>query len=251
LGYKENNEGLRRLFSRKIPEGIIKPKAMRILVVEDEQSVANFLKSSLEAECFAVDVAEDGETGSFLARTNEYDAIILDNVLPKKNGREVCREVRERGKSTPIIMLSAKSEVADKVDLLDGGADDYLTKPFSFVELIARLKALFRRPRKIQGDILRVGNLDLDVRTHRVRRGEKEVYLTRKELMLLEYLMRNKGTVVSRSMIMEHVWDIHADPFSNTIESHIFSLRKKIDGAGEGKLIHTIPGRGYKLSVEK
>jgi two-component system copper resistance phosphate regulon response regulator CusR len=222
---------------------------MRILVVEDEKSISDFLKTSLEEECFVVDVASDGEEGSFLARTNDYDLVILDNVLPKKSGKEVCQDLRGRGRLTPIIMLSAKAEVSDKVDLLDTGADDYLAKPFSFIELKSRIKALLRRPRNVEGSVLKVDDLEVDTREHSVKRAGKEVYLTRKELMLLEFLMRNKGAVVSRSAIMEHVWDIHADPFSNTIESHIFSLRKKIGGAGGKKLIHTIPGRGYKLSA--
>jgi DNA-binding response OmpR family regulator len=220
---------------------------MRILIIEDEKSIADFLQYSLETDCFVVDRAEDGETGSFLARTNEYDLIILDNVLPRKNGRDICQEIREKGKFVPILMLSAQMETDTKVELLNCGADDYLTKPFVLPELLARVRALLRRPKEVTSDVLRFEDVVFDTRKHTVRRGDKEIYLTRKELILLEYLMRNPGVALSRSMIMEHVWDMHADPFSNTVDSHIFSLRKKIETPGKKKLIYTIPGRGYRL----
>jgi DNA-binding response OmpR family regulator len=223
---------------------------MRILLVEDEKDIIKFLKLSLESECFVVDVAEDGEKGSYLARTNDYDLIILDNILPKKQGLEVCKEIREEGKNSLILMLSVKSDVATKVDLLNAGADDYLTKPFSLEELLARMRALVRRPKQIESEILQIDNLILDTKRHLVKRKDKEIYLTRKSFMLLEYLMRNQGLVLSRGMIMEHVWDMNADPFSNTIESHILSLRKKIDFGKNKKLIHTVPGRGYKIDVK-
>lgn len=220
---------------------------MRILVVEDQFEISNFLKLSLEAECFSVDVASDGEQGSSLGRTNDYDAIILDNLMPKKSGLEVCQEIRKKGKTTPILVLSVKSDVSTKVQLLDAGADDYLSKPFSLEELLARVRALLRRPEQIKGDLLKVNDVVLDSKKQTVRVGDKEVYLTRKEFMLLEYLMRNQGTVLSRGMIMEHVWDMSADPFSNTIESHILSLRRKIDIGKREKLIQTVSGRGYKV----
>ncbi len=220
---------------------------MRLLIVEDEKKISDFLRVGLEAESFAVDVADDGERGSYLARVNDYDAIILDNILPKKTGMEVCEEIRKNGFSTPILILSVKSETATKVDLLNAGADDYLIKPFSLQELLARLRALMRRPRQIKGDVLTIGDLILDTKKQSVGRAKREIYLTRKEFSLLEYLMRNPGTVLSRGMMMEHVWDMSADPFSNTIESHILSLRKKINGKGEKKLITTVPGRGYKI----
>lgn len=223
---------------------------MRILVVEDSKEISDLLKTALKSEGFAVDVAEDGERGSFLARTNEYDVIVLDNVLPKKNGIEVCKEIREKGKTTPIIVLSIRSETTTKVDLLNAGADDYLIKPFSFEELFARIRALLRRPKRIEGEILKIGGLSLDTKRHVVRRNRKELYLTRKEFMLLEYLMKNRGIVLSRGMIMEHVWDMSADPFSNTIEAHILSLRRKVDADGKRKLIHTVPGRGYKIDLQ-
>lgn len=221
---------------------------MRILVIEDEQSIADLLQKALEAECFAVDIASDGEKGAYLAKINEYDAIVLDYKLPKKDGKEVVKELRDKGKTVPIIVLTVRGETADKIDLLNAGADDYLTKPFSLEELLARIRAIIRRPQAIKGDVLRLDDLELDGKAHTVRRGDKNIYLTRKEFMLLEYLMRYQGAVLSRGMIMEHVWDMNADPFSNTIESHITSLRKKVDFKNK-KLIHTFPGRGYKIEA--
>lgn len=224
---------------------------MRILIIEDEKDINNFIKVSLEGECFAVDSADDGETGSYLARTNDYDIIILDNMLPKKSGIEIIKELRKEGKAVPVIMLSVRSEATTKVDLLNAGADDYITKPFSFQELLARIRALLRRPKIIEKETMSVDDLIVDYSKHKVRRGKEELYLTKKEFMLLEYLMRNKGIVLSRGMILEHVWDMNADPFSNTVESHILNLRKKIDMPGKNKLIHTIPGRGYKIELQK
>lgn len=221
---------------------------MKILVIEDEKGIREFLKLGLESEYFAVDTAEDGETGSTLARSNNYDLIILDNVLPKKLGLEICKEIRSRQKTVPIIILSVLSETTKKVDLLTSGADDYLTKPFSFEELLARIRALLRRPQELKGEILQIDNLTLDTIQHLVKCDEKEIYLTRKEFELLEYLMRNQEKVLSRGMIMEHVWDMNADPFSNTIETHILNLRRKIDRNGKNKLIHTLPGSGYRMS---
>lgn len=220
---------------------------MRVLVVEDEREIVNFLKKSLEAELFAVDVAEDGEKAIALARTTNYDLIILDNVLPKKTGLEVCRAVRQSKKDVPILVLSVNSETTTKVELLNAGADDYLSKPFSLDELIARIRALLRRPTKTEKEALEIDDLILDTKRGTVTRGKKEIHLTRKEFMLLEYLLRNRGIVVSRGMILEHVWDMHADPFSNTIESHITSLRRKIDAKRKAGLIRTVTGRGYKI----
>jgi DNA-binding response OmpR family regulator len=222
---------------------------MKILVIEDEKEIRGTLKKNLEAECFAVDTASDGEMGLNMAKKSDYDLIVLDNLLPKKDGMQVCREVRAAGNHTPIVMLSVKSETATKVELLNAGADDYLSKPFSFEELLARVHALFRRPKGILNEIITVGDLSLDSSKHSVKRGNKVVYLTRKEFMLLEYLMRNVGSVLSRGMIMEHVWDMNADPFSNTIESHILSLRRKIENKANPSMIRTIPGRGYQLLV--
>ncbi len=221
--------------------------AMRILVVEDEKKISEFLKASLKAEAFAVDVVEDGEEGSYLARTSDYDLAILDIMLPKKSGMEILKEVRACGKTMPILVLSVKSEIISKVDLLNAGADDYLIKPFSFDELLARVRALLRRPKDMCGDILSTDDLILNVRSHSVAREGQGIHLTLKEFMLLEFLLRNKGNAVSRGMIMEHVWDMNADPFSNTIESHILSLRRKINFPGKIKLIQTVPGIGYKI----
>lgn len=220
---------------------------MKILVIEDEKKIREFLKSCLEAECFAVDVAEDGEEGSYMARTNEYDIIILDNFLPKKSGMEICIELRSEGNKVPIIILSVKQETVTKVDLLNAGADDYITKPFSFEELTARIRALLRRPAQIKDETITIDDLVIDTNRHTVMRGNKEIDMTRKEFMLIEYMARNKGTVLSRGMIMEHVWDMQSDPFSNTIETHILCLRRKIEKKGKKKLIHTIAGRGYKM----
>lgn len=223
---------------------------MRILLVEDEQQIANFLKMSLEAEYFTVDVTEDGEKGSFLARTSDYDLLVLDNVLPGKSGLEITREVRAAGRTMPIIILSVKNEPATKVNFLNAGADDYLSKPFSLQELIARIRALLRRAEHIETATLTVDDLVLDTAKHRVRRGEREVALKPKEYALLEYLMRNKEVVLTRGMILEHVWDMTVDPFSNTIESHIRMLRKKIEASGERKIIHTIMKVGYMIGVD-
>ena len=223
---------------------------MRILVVEDEKEIRNFLKKSLEAECYAVDTADDGEKGLDFARNNKYDLLLLDNIMPERTGKEMCEILRKEGRNVPILMLSVKSEATTKVDLLNAGADDYLTKPFSIDELSARIKALLRRPNKIEQEIYKLDDLTLDVSRHAAKRADKEIYLARKEFALLSYLMQNKGVVLSRSMIMEHVWDMSADPFSNTIESHIVSLRKKIDIPGKKKLIHTIQGRGYKIDTK-
>lgn len=223
---------------------------MRLLIIEDEKKIVDLLKACLEAELFVVDIAEDGERGAFLALTNDYDLIILDNVLPKKTGLEVCEEIRKKGKIVPILILSVKSETDMKVKLLNAGADDYLIKPFSLEELLARIRALLRRPKQIESEVLKIDDLTLDTKRHIVKRDKEEIYLTRKEFMLLEYLMKNEGIVLSRGMIMEHVWDINADPFSNTIESHILSVRRKIDFKDNKKLIHTVPGRGYKINVK-
>lgn len=220
---------------------------MKILLVEDDEFISKVLKNGLETELFAVDVATDGEEGSSMARSNDYDLIILDVSLPKKNGQEVLADIRAKGKTVPVLILSIELETDLKVKLLDGGADDYLNKPFSFKELMARIRALLRRPNKIEAEVLSVDDLKLNTKTHVVARGGKEIHLTRKEFMLLELLMHYKGDVLSRGMINEHVWDNEADPFSKTIESHILSLRRKISINGKNKLIETVSGRGYKI----
>lgn len=222
---------------------------MRALIIEDEEAVRQMLAENLRSQCFAVDTASDGIEGSYLARTNTYDIIILDNMLPEKSGITVCQEIRRVGLTVPILILSALSDTWRKVDLLNSGADDYMIKPFSIDELMARIRALMRRPSQLEGDTLAIDDLTLNTKQQSVKRGGIGIYLTRKEFMLLEYLLRNKGHVLSRGMIMEHVWDMTNDPFSNTIESHILSLRKKVDTRPERKLIYTVSGRGYKIDT--
>ncbi len=224
---------------------------MRILVIEDEPDLQLLLKSNLENQGFFVDVASGGDKGSFLGRTNEYDVILLDYVLPGKKGDVICREIRAAGKTCPIIVVSVRGAVPEKIELLNMGADDYITKPFVFDELLARIHAMLRRPSNWQESILTIDNLVLDPLKYRVTRDDKYIQLTRKEFALLEYLMRNKEAVVSRGAIMEHVWDLNGDIFSNTIETHILNLRRKIDTKGQTKLIHTVSGRGYKIDIRK
>jgi DNA-binding response OmpR family regulator len=222
---------------------------MRALVIDDEKEVRDMLCRHLRAECFAVDTAEDGFEGSYLARTNDYDLVILDNMLPEKSGFVVCEEIRRTGRTVPILRLSVLGETNQKVSLINAGADDYMVKPFSFDELTARIRALLRRPSKIEGDVITISDFTLDTKLQNLQRDGKDIYLTRKEFMLLEYLIRNRGVVLSRGMIMEHVWDMSSDPFSNTIESHILSLRKKIGDVPGRRLIQTVPGRGYKIDA--
>ncbi len=224
---------------------------MRILVVEDDPEIGQFLKHNLEAHAFSVDWEMDGARGSYLARTNDYDLVILDFGLPNKDGGVICAELRASKKHAPIIMLTVQSAIDTKIQLLNAGADDYLTKPFSFGELLARVQAILRRPRDVKNEIFEMDDLVLDVQKQSVARGGNAIYLTRKEFQLLEYLMRNAGNVVSRGQILEHVWDAEADPFSNTIETHILNLRRKIDRPSGTKLIYTVPGRGYKMALSK
>lgn len=220
---------------------------MRILIVDDDISLLTSLRLSLESESYAVDTCSDGESGSYYARTNEYDVIILDIILPKKPGMLVCSEIRQAGRHTPIIGLSVLSSSSDVVLFLKHGGDDYLAKPFSYDELHARIHSLARRPKNMINDILEIDTLSLDTQKHTVARNGSYIYLTRKEFALLEFLLRHKQKIVSRGMIMEHVWNIDSDPFSNTIEAHILNLRKKIEHPDRPKLIHNIPGRGYVI----
>jgi len=224
---------------------------MKILLVEDDENIAKFLKISLENECFEIDWENNGESGSFSARTNEYDLMILDYSLPGKNGQTICQEIRKDNINTPVMILSVQGEPQTKADLLNSGADDYLSKPFSLEELLARIRALLRRSNDLKQDVLIIDNLTVDTKKHLVKRGNKEIYLTLKEFMLLEYLLRNQGTVLSRGLILEHVWDMNADLFSNTIEAHVSNIRRKIDLPGMKHLIKTVPGRGYKIDVIK
>jgi heavy metal response regulator len=220
---------------------------MRILVIEDEKKVADFISNGLAEEGYAVDVAPDGDQGYFLATTNEYDAILLDIMLPKMDGFTLCTKLRSEDNHTPILMLTAKDAIKDKVRGLDTGADDYLTKPFAFEELLARIRSLLRKKSLQQKTRFQVDNLVLDTITHTATRGERDIPLSVKEYALLEYLMRNTGSVVTRTMIAEHVWDINFDTFTNVIDVYISYLRNKIDRGQETKLIHTVRGRGYVL----
>ena len=221
---------------------------MRVLVVEDQKNVARFIAKGLREQAYAVDVAEDGAEGLAMTEIARYDVIILDLMLPKVDGFEVCRTLRERGVETPILMLTARDDKGSRIEGLDTGADDYLTKPFDFDELLARMRALLRRgAREYHAPQLRVADLELDTNTHGVRRSGREIPLTAKEFALIEYLMRNPGRVIGRAEIAENVWDESFDPFSNTIEVYIARLRKKIDDESATKLIHTRRGVGYVL----
>lgn len=219
---------------------------MRILVVEDEKKIAAFIKRGLKEEGYAVDVAADGEEGYRLITENDYDLILLDLMLPKRDGISLCRQIRQDDIQTPVVMLTAKSAVADKVTGLDAGANDYITKPFAFEELLARIRVLLRSAVQTTTK-LQAADLVLDLLTHKVHRAGQEIILSSKEFALLEYLLRNADTVVTRTMIYEHVWDIAFDTNTNVIDVYINYLRNKIDSGHEKKLIHTVRGRGYVL----
>ncbi|HEY2961709.1 MAG TPA: response regulator transcription factor [Pyrinomonadaceae bacterium] len=220
---------------------------MRILVVEDDSRMANVIAKGLRENSYAVDIAQDGDAGLYQTSINDYDVIILDVLLPKHDGFEVCRELRLRGNTTPVLMLTARAAIDDRITGFDAGADDYLTKPFSFRELLARIHALLRRDSQLRPDVLEIGDLVLDCVSHRVYRANHEVQLTAKEYALLEYLARRAGQLVSRAEIAAHVWDDTFDPFSNTIEVYMNRLRKKIDDNHPTKLLHTRRGEGYTL----
>lgn len=222
---------------------------MRILVVEDEHRIANSIKKGLEQERYAVDVAYNGTDGFDLASTEDYDAIILDLLLPGMDGLEVCRKLREEGKHTPILILTAKGQIQDKVTGLDSGADDYLTKPFSFEELLARVRALIRRPKNSLPIVLTVEDLQLNTQNFEVKRGKQKIQLSSKEFSLLEYLMRHVHQTLTKEQIISHVWDYDADILPNTVEVYIRNLRRKIDLPFKDKkaLLHTVRGFGYKI----
>ena len=221
---------------------------MRILLIEDEPGAAMMLAKGLREQTYAVDVAFDGEEAVYQASVNSYDLVVLDVMLPRKDGFAVCRELRAGGASMPILMLTARDGIQDRIVGLDLGADDYLTKPFDFHELLARLRALLRRGQALMPETLAVADLLLNTRSHEVRRGGQPIELTAKEYALLEYLARRAGEVVARAEIAEHVWDESFDPFSNLIEVYIQRLRRKIDEGWELKLIRTLRGEGYQLS---
>jgi two-component system copper resistance phosphate regulon response regulator CusR len=220
---------------------------MRILIAEDDRKVAGFLKKGLKEEQYAVDVCYDGEEALFQTQVNQYDLVILDVMLPKKNGFSVCKEIRKEGNLTPILMLTARDQLEDKVRGLQEGADDYLTKPFAFEELLARIQALLRRTQDYKTKTLKVGDLELDPVSRKITREGKPITLTGKEYALLEYLMRNKGRVITQSMIIDHVWDMNYDGLSNVVNVYINHLREKIDKGFSLKYIHTIRGVGYKV----
>jgi len=220
---------------------------VRILVVEDEKKVASFLRRGLEAEHHEVDVVHDGEAGIARALATEYDLIVLDLMLPRRDGLEVVRELRRRGRHVPILVLTARATLTDKVTGLDVGADDYLTKPFEFAEFLARVRALLRRGTPANSPILTIADLTLDPATRKVSRANQGIELTPREYALLEFLMRNRGRVLSRALIAEHVWGIHFDSFTNVIDVYVNYLRRKIDADFEPKLLHTVRGVGYAL----
>lgn len=220
---------------------------MRVLLIEDDVTIARLLKEGLEDESYAVDIARDGSEGYRTAAADDYDVIILDIMLPEMNGYEVCRSLRNDGSKTPILMLTARDAERDIVEGLDTGADDYLAKPFSFDVLLARIRALLRRPNEKLEEILQVGDLKLDPSLKKVTRASQEINLTAKEYGVLEYLMRNKGKVLSKEQIISHVWDFDADVLPNNVELFIMFLRRKIDKPFKSKLIHTVSGFGYKL----
>jgi heavy metal response regulator len=220
---------------------------MRLLVVEDEKKVANFLKKGLEEEYYAVDVAYDGEQALYMIELNDYDLVLLDIMLPRIDGMNVLRRIRENSNFVPILMVTAKDSVDNIVEGLDAGCDDYLTKPFAFSELLARIRALLRRDKEAKTPLLEVGDLRLSPLTHEVTRCDRNIDLTAKEYALLEYFMRNPNRVLTRTMISEHVWDYHFDSDTNVVDVYVNFLRKKIDRDFDIKLIHTIRGVGYMI----
>ena len=223
---------------------------MRLLVIEDNAKMAGFIAQGLSEQGYAVDVAHTGEEGEQLAAGTSYDGIILDLMLPDHDGVEICRNLRRRGMKTPVLILTALSTTADKVTGLDAGADDYLTKPFEFDELVARVRALLRRGQAKEASVLQFEDLEMDLVGRRVSRGGGRLSLTTKEFALLEYFMRNPNRVLTRTAIGEHVWDMNFETESNVIDVYVSMLRRKIDKGFERRLIHTVIGAGYMLSAE-
>jgi DNA-binding response OmpR family regulator len=222
---------------------------MKILVIEDEHKIAHAIKEGLQEEAFAVDVCYDGDSGLETARHGDYDLIVMDRMLPDGvDGTEVCKTLRDEGNHTPILMLTAKDRMQDRIAGLNSGADDYLVKPFAFGELLARIRAVLRRPRQVVEDILSSADLTLDIRSKEVWRGDTLIRLSSKEFAILEYLLRNKGKVLSKNVIINHVWDFDADILPSTVEVFIVYLRAKIEKPFAGpKIIHTVRGFGYKV----
>jgi len=224
---------------------------VRVLLVEDEPRIAGFIAKGLRERAYAVDVARDGEEALYYAGVNEYDLVILDVMLPIKDGYGVCRELRGSGFRSPILMLTARDSVDDRVAGLDSGADDYLTKPFDFKELLARLRALSRRSTEIRREVIQIADLTLNPESHAISRAGKRISVTAKEYALLEFLMLNQNRVVNREQIAQHVWDENFDPFSNIIDVYVRRLRTKIDAGFAQPLIHTRRGEGYILTAER
>jgi heavy metal response regulator len=222
---------------------------MRILVIEDERRLCGIIKRGLLEEGYAVDTAYDGEVGEYLAENTSYDLIILDIMLPKKDGIEVCQELRLKRVNAPVLMLTAKDTVEDRVKGLDSGADDYLVKPFAFNELLARIRALLRRTGSSKSPKLQVGDLTLDTLTREVWHGQRIIELTSKEYTILEYFMRHPNVVITRTMIEEHAWDYEFDSVSNIIDVYIRRIRSKIDERGQDSLIQTVRGAGYRMKA--
>jgi DNA-binding response OmpR family regulator len=222
---------------------------MRLLLVEDDEGIIRFLEKGLREAKYAVDVAQDGEDALYKASLNEYDIIILDIMIPGRDGLEVCRELRHLGSKVPVIMLTARDNVRDRVLGLDVGADDYLTKPFQVSELLARLRALMRRGPALKSTVIQIADLRIDTSAQTVNRAGRSLVLTAREYALIEYLARNAGRVVSRSELTEHVWDERSDSYSNVIDVHINHLRQKIDCESDQPLIHTRRGAGYMFSA--
>ena len=221
---------------------------MRLLIIEDEKDLADNIKKGLIEEGFAIDISNDGEDGKFMIETEPYDLVILDLMLPKIDGIRLCKEIRAKGIKTPILMLTARSTVENKIEGFDVGTDDYLVKPFDFSELKARIYALLRRAGNIELPVLEIADLKLDPQKHEVYRNSEKLELTPKEFSMLELLIRNKEKVVTRTMIVEHVWDYNYESISNLVDVLIGTLRKKVDKKGEKKLIKTVYGVGFKLS---
>ncbi|MBS4027902.1 MAG: response regulator transcription factor [Ignavibacteriales bacterium] len=220
---------------------------MRILVIEDEKKVAKFIKRGLEEEHYAVDVVHDGESGLQLGKTEPYDLLVVDIMIPKKDGITVIKELRSKKITIPILILTAKTTVEERVAGLDAGADDYLTKPFAMEELFARIRSLLRRGAAEKTPMLRIGDLELDLVSHKAKRADKMIELTAKEYGLLEYFMRNKNRVLSRTLISEHIWNYNFDTGTNIIDVYVNHLRQKVDNGFEKNLIHTVRGVGYMM----
>lgn len=222
---------------------------MKVLIVEDDVKTAQLIRANLSSDNHVVEVAEDGNDASFLARSFNYDAIILDNSLPKKDGLTVCKEIRAIGKSTPILFLTIDNSLETKINAFKYGADDFMIKPFSLQELNMRLKVILKRSQNNQNKIIKVHDLELDTEKRIVSRAGKKIRMTKKEFILLEYFMKNTGVILSRSLLMEHVWTADSNVFSNTLEAHIRNLRKKLCVNRKANLIMNVPGRGYVIDT--